>query len=155
MPEFDIDIADSWAMAERAAFDHLLATTSSAEGTRAFLGAVPEGAFDVWMFSTGGGAASMLWQAHPTDLLIDARVEGVFRERTGAQALTMLIAGALPLREVANIQCFRFAEDGFPEPVPDLVAMANDARAVRRVWRVSIGFELAFRLRKTHTEPDD
>lgn len=143
-----IDIADSWALAERAAFEHLLGATGSTEGKNAFLGALPEGSFDVWMLTSGGGDAQTLWQDTPTDMLTTVRVEGVFRERSGAQRLTMMIVAALPLRSKLNIQCLRIAEGGFPEPVPDRMALANDAAPGRRVWRAEIGMEMAFRLRQ-------
>lgn len=140
-----IRLSDSWKLAERTVFDAICNATDSAEGQQAYLGAVPDGAFNVWSLDSGGGDGRILWNETPTDMRMQAYIDGVFISRDSAQEFALCVIGALPILGVENVQCFRVASDGMPVIKTDFVPVKNDSKAERPLSRLSMKFDFVFR----------
>jgi len=141
----------SWSTAERTAFDALIVAAGSTEGKDAFLGLLPAGAFNVWMFSTGGGGITACKGYSSISLAIPAVADGLFDERADAQIWVMKVVQALPVIASGNVQRF-FVDGAIPKPELMPIPLANDARESALLWKVTLNFTLVFDTEKAAGE---
>lgn len=133
---------NSWAIAERTAFEKMLEVTGSEDGKHAFIGFLPA-VPDVWTFASGGGTKGVesMWVEEKQSIWTEGTLEGQFTNRAAAQAFaTQIVLKAQPLT-AGNVCLFRV--QGFPPITFELVDLANREKPVG-LWIVRIKFDLVF-----------
>lgn len=134
------------------------------EGRNAFLGYLPP-CFDVWAITFGGGGTvAPTWNVKgPSELHLNADIEGVFREMDVADEVGMKLVSSLaifrvdragasvPSGTVCFVQCFRLRSGGQIDVFLDPRVIANEgpmkqdgSREAIPVWILKIGCELVF-----------
>jgi hypothetical protein len=159
----------SFTNAKATVFGLLLTATGTTNGKNAFNGYLPA-AFDVWAITFGGGGdVRNTWnQKPPTELHLNADIEGVFRDQDAADLCGMQIIGALSMMRLKKdgtaatgsddilIQCCRMRSGGQIDVAlgPKLIANEGDGAPIM-VWILKIGLELVFNTFVTPpAEPD-
>ena len=143
----NVNAERAWELAEKSCFLYLIQATRTLLNRDAFLGRLPDGAYDSFMFTTGGGGTHALVQpgARPQNCWrMDAMLTGIYRERGTAQRIAGLVRNALPADNDADnldgVQLFRWT--GEPTIEPDTIATPRGEE--RDVWRLEYPLELVF-----------
>ena len=114
-----IDFIDSWEIAEQTCFDKLHEYLGGDIGRQAFRGYMPEGAPDVWAFTSGGGETeSQIGRLYGTtpcmgSIRTSAMVEAQYAQPERAKALKFgmtilkMLSDTGNMHEINNIQWLR------------------------------------------------
>lgn len=140
-----MEYSESWMTAETSIYNRLLTAAGSVDKVSAFRGYLPMATYNIWMFKSGGpGSGQHTHNAPITSFWLGALIHGYFNERDDALAFSMKIAQALPIKEVDNIQMFRFTANGLPDCNLKWLPMGNNQNEAVPVWEVKMAFDLIF-----------
>jgi len=137
-------VADnSWANAEEHCMEFLSKKISgSALGQNAFVGELPTGAYDVWMFAiTGPSGSDFLAECTGTTRNMEAVLEGIFLVREEAQMIEQQVRTSLPATTIENVP--RLAQTAEASLVRDFIEDNEGVNALR-VWRLTIPMFAAY-----------
>ena len=143
-----VDIETAWESAERAVYLKLVEATGAEDGDSSFLGAEPDtDVVDWWALFTGGGDADSEYNNCFSAPKVQARITGVFRERSDALRTAgrvyRLLRDTTNLKRTqgTNIQWFRMREH------PQVEAQPGEDW---QTWRLNIPCELVFAATTTY-----
>jgi len=141
--------AGAWATAEQTCFDHLTTSVEVSGGITAFMGEIPEGAYNCWMFEISGGAEPFDYEFNTFmpggcgHWRMNAQVIGRFIERADAQFLGGILRKVLPIAQdgLDNIYWFR------PRLEPTLakVQIENRDGGFISLWELTYPLEVDIR----------
>jgi hypothetical protein len=151
----EINITESWWLAEKTCFERLNSYLNTTEGTDSFMGYLPGSRWNVWALYSGGSA-------NPQDItltwgetgcfgtrMLNARCECAYQTRKDAQVWAMNIVNVLDqtnnMHEQGNVMWLRLADD--PSD-PELVPWGGDGD--RLAWQIVIPMQLIFATKTTY-----
>ena len=139
-------LENAWPTAEKICYDKMVTATAAKDGETAFLGMLPDGAFNSWGFWSGEGRADLTWGQNFNNFVGVGNLLGRYQKRADAQSaagkITNMLKTTQNVANVGNVQWFRFADGGMPTVVDDLWAV-SEAKAIL-VWRLNITFEMVY-----------
>ena len=141
------DPADAWAEAEEAAIRVLCEASGHTYGASAFLGDSGRylNAFCLYNDATMNGG-EVFHASRLSTFVLPYTAMGIFESRRAAQRWAMLIALALPVRAVGNLDQLRLSSNGIGALVQDSVQIAGES-SPRPVFRLPLNLDLVVRVR--------
>ena len=144
-------LAETWAFAERQAFDRLRNYVNAEENRDAWLGEIPELMVNAWEFSTGGTATEPIARTYGTDglwcnLPIAATLTARYQNRSDCLKLGGKIYAFLKetsnLHNVGAVHWLRL--EGYIEP--PVKTLADEEAGTEAYWEMIVPMQLIARV---------
>ncbi|MDH3279537.1 MAG: hypothetical protein OEQ18_00200 [Gammaproteobacteria bacterium] len=136
-------VKSSWANAERNCIEYLSKQIEDSEiGRNFFVGEIPPGAYDCWMFAiTGPSGTDFLSECTGTTRNMEAVIDGLFLDREEAQQVEQDVRTKLPVTTITNVP--RMAQTAEASLAREFIEN-TDGTAQIRAWRLTIPLMVAF-----------